>query len=339
MIGLFGNRILNFDQLKILVASKIAQPGSHMDKISVVMPTLNRPTPLMRALASLMAQRELEGLDPEIIIVDNSVDANAREVITSFTEHSPLVIRYVSEPRPGVANARNAGVSAARGRWIAFLDDDEEAASDWLAILTRVARNRNADAVFGPVTARADTGGEIEGFAPFFERRIMRSDGADITDLAAYLGTNNSLFDRVSCFDSVENFDPRLNESGGEDSLFLQRLALAGKRFHFARDAHVVEWVPARRLNWTYIKKRKFLSGQIRVFVQDMARPGRHLAVARWMAVGLAQTLFFGVAAIVMSPFGGARRERLTAQAFGGLGKVFWGRQFRLSLYGRALVS
>ena len=49
---------------------------------------------------------------------------------------------------------------------------------------------------------------------------------------------------------------------------------MAGKRFHFAADARVVEWAPERRLTWAYVKKRKFLSGQIRVFVQAMARPG-----------------------------------------------------------------
>jgi succinoglycan biosynthesis protein ExoM len=310
-----------------------------MDRISVVMPTYNRPRPLVRALASLMAQRNLESLDPEIIVVDNSSDGNARDAVAALASNSQLSVQYISEPRPGVANARNAGVSAAQGRWIAFLDDDEEADPNWLANMVKVARSRNADAVFGPVTARAEPGAEVDEFAPYFERRIARADEADITDLAAYLGTNNSMFDRASCFAANANFDSSLNESGGEDSLFLQRLVLAGKRFHFAENARVVEWAPARRLTWAYVKKRKFLSGQIRVFVQDMARPGHRLTIARWMAVGLAQTVIYGLAALVMTPFGKAPREKMMAKVFGGLGKIFWGRRFRLALYGRGLVS
>jgi hypothetical protein len=193
--------------------------------------------------------------------------------------------------------------------------------------------------VFGPVTAQAEEGAELGPFAPFFERRIARDDGADITDLAAYLGTNNSLFDRVRCFEGAPVFDASLNESGGEDSLLLQRLVMAGKRFHFARDARVTEWAPARRLTWAYVKKRKFLSGQIRVFVQDMARPGAPLVIARWMTVGLAQAFVFGLATLLLVPFGETRREHMAARAFGGLGKIFWSRRYRLALYGRGLVS
>jgi len=308
-----------------------------MDKISIVVPTLNRPMPLARALASLMAQQSPADLDAEIIVVDNSSDGNARDAVTKLTGRSPFALHYVNEPRPGVANARNAGVSAARGRWIAFLDDDEEADPNWLARLTTVARKRNADAVFGSIAASAEPGADIREFAPFFERRIARADEADITDLAAYLGTNNSMFDRA-CFSSRRNFDPGLNESGGEDSLFLQRLVIAGKRFYFARDARVVEWAPARRLNWRYIRKRKFVSGQIRVFVQAMARPGHRLAIAQWMAVGVTQTVIFGLATIILSPFR-SLRQKMAARVFGGLGKIFWGSPFRLALYGRSLIS
>ncbi|WP_296711844.1 glycosyltransferase family 2 protein [Rhodoblastus sp.] len=309
-----------------------------MDRISVVTPTFNRPAPLARALASLMAQRGVEGLAPELIVVDNSPDANARELVAGLAEKSPFPLHYISEPRPGVANARNAGVAAARGRWIAFLDDDEEAYPDWLASLALVARERRADAVFGPIEARAEAG-EIGPFAPYFERRVDRPSGAEITDLAAYLGTNNSLFDRAACLNGGATFDPSLNESGGEDALLLQRLVLAGKRFYFAADAKVAEWAPPRRLTWAYVKKRKFLSGQIRVFVQDMARPGDVSVLARWMAAGLVQAVAFGAATLLCAPFGENAREKMAAKAFGGLGKIFWTRRFRLALYGRGLVS
>lgn len=310
-----------------------------MDSISVVTPTYNRTAPLVRALASLMAQQGLHDLAPEIIVVDNSPDANARATIASFAKNSRFPLYYISEPRPGVANARNAGVAAAKGRWVAFLDDDEEADPYWLAALAKVARAQNADAVFGPVSARADGDADLGEFGSYFERKIERGNGSDITDLAAYLGTNNSLFDRASCLSSAQNFDPSLNESGGEDSLLLRRLALGGKRFFYADEAKVTEWAPPRRLTWSYVKKRKFLSGQIRVFVQQMARPEDILAICRWMAIGLAQVVIFGAAAVLLTPFGQARRQRMSVKALGGLGKIFWTRRFRLALYGRGLVS
>ena len=155
-----------------------------MDRISVVTPTFNRPAPLARALASLMAQMGLEDLAPELIVVDDSPDSNARALVASLGPGSPFPLQYVSERRPGVANARNAGVAVAEGRWVAFLDDDEEAEPCWLASLARVARERGAAAVFGPIEARAE-GGDIGPFAPFFERRIDRTSGAEITDFSA----------------------------------------------------------------------------------------------------------------------------------------------------------
>jgi hypothetical protein len=193
--------------------------------------------------------------------------------------------------------------------------------------------------VFGPIEARAEGGRDIGAFAPYFERRIARGDGEDITDLAAYLGTNNSMFDRAACLSEQENFDTRLNETGGEDSLLLQRLVAMGRRFHFAAEAQVIEWAPERRLTWSYVKKRKFLSGQIRLIVQHMLRPGNFAVLARWMAVGAAQTVLFGAATLALQPFGEQRRERMAARLFGGLGKIFWAPRFRLALYGKGLVS
>jgi glycosyltransferase involved in cell wall biosynthesis len=310
-----------------------------MDRVSVVTPTFNRPEPLRRALASLFRQTGLRDLEVEIVVVDNSPDANARIAVEALSGGAPFPVAYVSEPRPGVANARNAGVGAARGRWVAFLDDDEEADPLWLSALFEVARQTRADAVFGPIEAKAEGGCDIRGFAPFFERRIDRGAGADITDLAAFLGTNNSMFDRGTCLGAEVNFDPRLNEVGGEDSLLLQRLTRAGRKFHFAPRALVYEWAPERRLTWAYVRKRKFLSGQIRVFVQNMVDPRNHGVVAFWMAVGLAQAFVFGAATLATAPFGGELSEKMAARLHGGLGKIFWAPRFRLKLYGRGLVS
>ena len=306
-----------------------------MDRISVLIPTLNRPACLQRALASVAAQEGLEGFELDVVVVDNSPDGS------SLSRMAPMwpSVRFLHEPRPGVANARNAGVAAARGRWIAFLDDDEEASPRWIASLLAAAKSSGADAIFGPIEGRAEGEAEIGGFFPYFSRAIEAPDGADITAMSAILGTNNSMFDRERCLDGGATFDPTLNESGGEDSLLLQKLKLRGRRFAWASHARVIEWAPPRRLNWAYVRKRKFLSGQIRVFVQHMASPGRWDVVAGWMAVGLAQFLISGAAALALKPFAPDRAAKAEAAAYGGLGKVFWQRGFRPALYGMGLVS
>lgn len=310
-----------------------------MDLVSIIIPTLNRHASLRRALASARAQAAPDVARVEIVVVDNSAEANARALVAAASEGAGWPVLYVNEPHPGVANARNAGLNAAAGGWIAFLDDDEEAAPDWLARLFAVARATAADAVFGPVEARADESGDIGALAPYFSRSLDRADGADITDLAAYLGTNNSLFARDRCLADADPFDASLNESGGEDSLLLKRLVMQGRRFAFAAEARVVEWAPPRRLNWAYVRKRKFLSGQIRVFVHRMAGPAQWGRIALWMAVGLVQFVLGGLAALAFWPWDRERSGRASAIAFGGLGKVFWTPRFRPALYGSGLVS
>ncbi|MCB1536194.1 MAG: glycosyltransferase family 2 protein [Rhodoblastus sp.] len=308
-----------------------------METVSIVIPTLNRQTSLQRALASVRAQ-QAAGAEIEIIVVDNSRDASARATVEAFDPDGSQIL-YLSEPAPGVATARNAGVRAARGRWIAFLDDDEEARTDWIAEMLRTARETGAQAVFGPVEARADGAAEIGGFAPYFSRAIDRPDGGDITDLSAYLGTNNSMFERALCLSDGAPFEESLNEIGGEDSLLLERLAMRGFRFAWAARAGVVEWVPPRRLDWAYVCKRKFLSGQIRVFVQDMAEPGRGWRIAFWMVAGLVQFVVAGAIAVAFRPFDRDRAQRASATAYGGLGKVLWTPRFRPTLYGSGLIS
>lgn len=307
--------------------------------VSVVIPTLNRPKALERAMGCILSQQLPPEIAAEIVVVDNSVDANARSLVARFSEGAQMPIRYVSMPRPGIATARNAGIGAARGEWVAFIDDDETGGPLWLAALLSVAQRGLYDAVFGPVSACADGGGEIGPFAPFFTRSVTAQDGGDVTHRAAYLGTNNSIF-RASLF-SLPNgaFEERLNSIGGEDSLFLKRLVGEGRRFGWAARADVTEWVPARRLDWAYVCRRRFLSGQIRTFVHEMSAPRRRLAVAGWMAIGAAQAVVSGALALVLKPFNPLAARRHWIAVYGGLGKVFWMPRFRGSLYGTGLVS
>ena len=89
--------------------------------VSVIIPTLHRPTLLMRALASVLGQthRELEiivivdGPDPDTIAVLQTIDDPRLSVIANTQSLT-------------AAGARNTGMDQARGEWIAFLDDDDE---------------------------------------------------------------------------------------------------------------------------------------------------------------------------------------------------------------------
>jgi succinoglycan biosynthesis protein ExoM len=307
--------------------------------VTVVTPTMNRPEPLRRALLSLIAQELPDDIAMDVVVVDNSSDSNARGIVGDVAAQAPFSIHYIPEPRPGVATARNAGVAAAGGDFIAFLDDDEEASSGWLAAMVSCARRSGAAACFGPIEARAEEGAEIGPFAAYFSRGWSMPDVTDITNRAAYLGTNNAMLARGALAAINGPFDESLNRSGGEDSLLLQQIVSRGGRLAWCSQGDVIEWVPGRRLNWAYVKRRKFLSGQIRTFVLGMLDPPRHVAMLFWMAAGTVQLTVYGVAAFILRLGGSQRAARFSATAWGGLGKVLWMKRFRPGLYGEGLVS
>lgn len=92
------------------------------DVVSIVIPTHNRWERLLRALGSVRAQTWSA---IEIIVIDDgSTDATATR-LNEFAAADPP-IRTIRNDRPrGGAAARNQGIAAATGRWIAFLDDDD----------------------------------------------------------------------------------------------------------------------------------------------------------------------------------------------------------------------
>jgi glycosyltransferase involved in cell wall biosynthesis len=94
-----------------------------MDKlvVSVVIPTHNRATLLARAIRSVQ-QQTYQRL--EIIVVDDASEDNTREVVEGFDDPR---IRYIChDSNRGGSAARNTGICAATGRYIAFLDDDDK---------------------------------------------------------------------------------------------------------------------------------------------------------------------------------------------------------------------
>lgn len=102
--------------------------------ISVVIPTRGRPQLLQRAIRSVLVQTYQ---DFEVVVVLDGVDAKSAAAIEEFKEPR---IQLLTLPQPmGGAAARNAGVVVARGRWIAFLDDDDEFRAEKLALQLKSA--------------------------------------------------------------------------------------------------------------------------------------------------------------------------------------------------------
>jgi len=85
---------------------------------SVIIPTYNRERFIGRAIRSVLDQK---CDDYELIVVDDGSTDRTRGIVQSFGRQ----VRYIRQPNRGPSEARNAGIRAAKGRFIAFLDSDD----------------------------------------------------------------------------------------------------------------------------------------------------------------------------------------------------------------------
>lgn len=298
-------------------------------RTSIIIPTQRRPAGLAVATASALAQTGVDPASVELIVADNDAIASAQAFVQGLAATAPFAVTYLHVPEPGVANVRNAAVAKARGEWIAFLDDDQEAPAGWLAALLKAQADFNADVVFGPVLARAPQAAPAH--RAYLERFFSRPGPHPAGLLDIYYGCGDSLVRRADLGD--QPFAAERNHIGGEDDLLFGRMQAAGMRFAWAPDAWVHEDPAPQRQTLGYALARAFAYGQ---------GPSAHcsvrndpLGVARWMVIGVGQTAVYGVQAGLLWLARSPRWPAVLDQAARGLGKTFWFGPFKIGFYGR----
>jgi glycosyltransferase involved in cell wall biosynthesis len=118
-----------------------SREASETPEVTVVIPTRDRWGLLSRTLARVLAQ---QGVVLEVVVVDDGSRDGTASRVAGLGDRR---IRCVSHPEPqGVARARNRGIVEARGRWVAFLDDDDLWSPRKLT--EQLATVKDADAAF-----------------------------------------------------------------------------------------------------------------------------------------------------------------------------------------------
>ena len=221
------------------------QRGERRPAFSVIVPTHNRIRVLPNCLEHVLRQ-EYPAESFEVVVVDNG-STDDTETLVAAWKPSAFAVRYVVEPRPGVARARNTALAATTGSVIAFLDDDVRPPADWLERLCRPILSRTADAVAGGVR-----------LAPHLERPWMERTHRTWLADTGYLdprepqemvSANMAIGRHVLA--RVPAFDPELGPGAlgqGEDALLSWQLLRAGFQIAPALDVAVEHHFDASRL-------------------------------------------------------------------------------------------
>lgn len=133
-----------------------------LKKVSVIVPVYNIEKLLPRCLDSLRLQT-LQQI--EVLLIDDaSTDASA-SVAAKYAKLYPEVFQLVRQPcNQGPAAARNAGLAAATGEYVGFVDSDDSAQPEMFERMYELAQERNADVVLCGERILED--GEVNDFIP-----------------------------------------------------------------------------------------------------------------------------------------------------------------------------
>lgn len=170
--------------------------------VSVIIPTHNRAHLISRAIRSVLEQTFQ---DLEVIVVDDGSTDGTEEAVKVFTDPRLRFIRH--ERNRGGSAARNTGIRAARGEYIAFLDSDDEWLPGKLAEQLRVfAEDPDCGAVYTDILC-VYRDGTVE--APPLGRR---PEGRILRHLLAsnIVGTTSSVMVKRCCFEVAGLFDEAL---------------------------------------------------------------------------------------------------------------------------------
>ena len=216
--------------------------------------TYRRPSELALLLPEL--SRQASGRPAvRVLVVDNDPAASGSAVVSAAADPT---IRYVHEPRPGIAAARNRALDeAASYDLLVFIDDDEWPNPTWLESMLEVHDRTASAAVVGPVISQyaAEPDPWIKA-GRFFDRRRLPS-GTQI-DVAA---TNNLLLDLRQVRAFGLRFDEAFGLSGGSDTLFTRELHRRGGKLVWCDEAIVIDQVPMERLTRRWVLLRALRSG------------------------------------------------------------------------------
>jgi glycosyltransferase involved in cell wall biosynthesis len=236
--------------------------------ISVVICCHNSAQRLPPTLAHLAAQQVREGLVWEVVVVDNaSTDDTARVAREAWPADSPVPFRVIHEPQPGLSHARRRGFDETHFDLISFIDDDNWCGPDWVQI---AADLMEAHPEVGACGGYLEEVCEVEPPAWFERFKTAYAVGPQAEKAGVLERTWDCLagagmtIRRAAWEQLLENgFQPLLSGrkgsalTSGEDIEFMYVLRLAGWSLWYEPRLQIRHFIPAGRLQWSYLRRMR----------------------------------------------------------------------------------
>jgi glycosyltransferase involved in cell wall biosynthesis len=229
--------------------------------ITVILCTYNRCKHLPAALNSVAASMLPQSVEWEILVVDNNSTDQTREIATQFCKQDPRRFRYLFEAQPGLSSARNAGIRQARGRILAFVDDDVIVGPSWLRNLTAALHGGEWAGVGGRVIPKwtcppprwlspdsHHAAGPLVAFHPSPEAGQLNE-----APIGANMAFQKTMFEKYGGFRTDLGRRPGSLMSN-EDTEFADRLISAGERLRYEPSAVVYHPVLQDRIQRKYFE-------------------------------------------------------------------------------------
>ncbi|PZD74231.1 GalNAc(5)-diNAcBac-PP-undecaprenol beta-1,3-glucosyltransferase [Acaryochloris thomasi RCC1774] len=242
-------------------------------RISAIICTFNRSKYLQKAIQSLIDQT-LEKYEYEILVVDNCSVDDTRKVVDDKSRIAGN-LHYIYESEIGLSKARNTGWEAAKGEYIAYLDDDAIATPHWLATLLHNFEN---------ITPKpACIGGKID---PIWEAErpewlpdkllpyltiLDWSSELIIIDENQYIAGANMAFTQQA-LTLANGFQTKFGRRGkkllsNEELVLQNQIRKHGLDIYYNPEAVVEHHVVADRLQQNWFVKRTYWQGVSRAFL------------------------------------------------------------------------
>ena len=232
--------------------------------ISVVVCTYNRAELLTKGLQTLCEQT-LAISDYEVIVVDNNSHDNTRAVTEDFCQRYPN-IRYCFEAQQGLSHARNLGWREAKAAYVAYIDDECKAPSQWLAVAKQIIE-RLSPGVFGGPYYGYHTTKPPAWWKESYEAFEL-CNKAHALSPGEYIRGGN-LFIQRRLLELMGGFEVALGMSGnklayGEESHFQRHLraTLPDKLIYYDPELYIYHLVRPEKMTWRYILTSRFSSGR-----------------------------------------------------------------------------